>query len=148
MKINSPITGISKKIIEVDDPVFSQKMMGDGIAITPTLGELKSPIDGKISMLFQSNHAIGITNDDGVEILLHIGIDTVELNGEYFQSFVKEGDIVKQGDLLINFDFEEIKKKGYDIDTMMVFTNMGNYQGLINQKIGTVDFSDVLLEIQ
>ena len=106
-----PIEGKIIKITKVEDPAFSQKMLGDGFAIEPTKGEVKSPVDGKIVQKFPTNHALGIETKEGIEILIHVGINTVELKGEGFKSFVKVGDKVKKGDKLLEFDIEFIKSK-------------------------------------
>ncbi|MDQ0362999.1 PTS sugar transporter subunit IIA [Breznakia pachnodae] len=126
MKIYSPIKGKLKDLSEVNDIAFSQKMLGDGIAIVPYEGKLIAPFDAKVEMIFPSKHAIGLQSTNGKEILIHIGIDTVNLKGNYFESFIKQGDEVKQGDLLIKFDMGRIKEKGYCIDTMIIISNTNN----------------------
>lgn len=119
----APLTGTVKKIEDVPDPVFSQKMMGDGIAIEPTDGEVVSPVDGEIVQFFHTRHAIGIRSNTGLEILIHVGLDTVTMNGEGFTGHVKEGDKVKAGDKLISFDLELIKEKATSTITPVVITN-------------------------
>lgn len=113
-------------IENVNDSMFSQKILGNGIAIMPENGALYSPCDGTIETVFHTNHAIAIKTNCGKEILLHVGIDTVKLDGKYFEAKVKVGDKVKAGDLLLNFDLEAIKKEGYDTIIPMVITNMEN----------------------
>lgn len=114
--------GISVPIEEVPDEVFSSKMMGDGIAIKPDRGEIYAPCNGTISMIMEhSLHALGIVSEDGVEVLLHIGIDSVELMGEGFQAHIKKGDIVKVGDPLISYDKELLVQKGInDISILII----------------------------
>lgn len=119
----APLTGTVKKIEDVPDPVFSQKMMGDGIAIEPTDGEVVSPVDGEIVQFFHTRHAIGIRSNTGLEILIHVGLDTVTMNGDGFTGHVKEGDKVKAGDKLISFDLELIKEKATSTITPVVITN-------------------------
>lgn len=113
----------------VNDPVFSKKMMGDGFAIIPNDNTIYACADGEISMIFPSNHAFGLTTTDGLELLYHIGIDTVNENGEGFSRHVKEHVKVKAGDKIISFDRDALIAKGYDLTTMLVFTT-NNYQNL------------------
>lgn len=113
--------GISVPIEEVPDEVFSSKMMGDGIAIKPDRGEIYAPCNGTISMIMEhSLHALGIVSEDGVEVLLHIGIDSVELMGEGFQAHIKKGDTVKVGDPLISYDQELLVQKGINDISMLI----------------------------
>mgnify|MGYP003312446957 CR=1 FL=1 len=118
--IASPLKGKVVKLETLKDKTFSQKIMGDGIAIIPSEGKVYSPVDGKISALLDTKHAYGITSVDGYELLVHIGIDTVNLKGKGFKSNVKEGDQVKKGQLLGTFDIPFIKKKGYSIATPII----------------------------
>lgn len=115
-------------ITEVSDQVFSSKALGEGVAIQPTAQIVTAPSDGVISMVAEdSNHAIGMTLNNGAELLLHIGIDTVSLNGEGFHVFVKENDKVKQGDRLMEFDTELIKANGFETTCILVVTNSDDY---------------------
>ena len=122
--------GILKSIDIVDDEVFSKHILGDGIAIEPTEGKLFAPADGVIDNIFDTNHAVNIITDDGCEILLHIGIDTVELGGKYFTPHVKNGQKVSKGDLLISFDIKGITDSGYKIITPMVICNSDEYSDI------------------
>ena len=130
MKLMSVVDGKKKYLEEVNDEAFSQKMMGDGIAVVPSVGKVYAPASGRVSMLFPTYHAIGLILTDGVEVLIHIGIDTVELNGQYFESYVKQGDKVKKGDRLMKVDFKSIEKANYDITTLIICTNSQNYQSI------------------
>lgn len=121
--ISLPISGDVIKLEDVKDEVFSSGAMGKGLAIIPDNGNLYAPFDGVVTMLFATKHAIGLTSDQGNEVLIHIGMDTVELNGELFTTYVKQGDKVKRGDRLISFDKDAISKKGYDLTTPIVITN-------------------------
>jgi len=121
--IMAPLTGEAVALEEVPDPVFAQKLTGDGVAIKPTEGVLVSPVSGTVAHLFPTSHAVVVVSDDGLEILMHIGIDTVKLNGEGFQPFVSAGDEVKAGDKLISFDLNLIEQKGYPTITPVVLTN-------------------------
>lgn len=118
----APVTGTLTKLEDVKDPVFSEKMMGDGFAVEPADTVVVAPITGTIVSLPKSKHAVGIKNDDGIEVLVHIGLDTVDLNGEGFTAFAKEGDEIKQGDKLVEFDAEAMKEKGIDTTVMTIFT--------------------------
>lgn len=113
---------------QVEDPVFSTNTMGEGIAIIPEDEVIASPVDGVITCLFKTKHAIEITTKQGVEVLLHVGIDTVRLDGTYFDCFVKQGDFVRQREPLIQFDLEKIRKEGFISDVMMIVTNTEKYK--------------------
>lgn len=121
--------GISIDLSEVKDEVFSQKIMGEGIAIKPSEGKIYSPCDGTIvAVMKESKHAVGIKTKDGVEFLIHVGIDTVTLNGEGFELHCEEGKAVKKGDLLISFDRKFIKEKSLDDITMLVISEPNNHK--------------------
>ncbi len=126
--ILSPLDGTVSPLSEIDDEVFSSGAMGQGVAITPTKGELRSPVTGRVTTIFPTGHAVGLTSDDGVEVLLHIGMDTVELKGQGFEAFVKTGETVTAGDLLVRFDIDKIKAGGYSVVTPVVITNAADYQ--------------------
>lgn len=145
--ISSPITGEVVPLEKVNDETFAQEIMGKGIAIMPSTGRVVSPVDGKIQMLFKTKHAIGILSDEGVEILIHIGMDTVRLDGKYFKAHIKDGDIVKKGDLLVEFDKEAIKSEGYDIITPVIITNSANYLDVLGKRVQEVKEGDGLLTI-
>ncbi len=124
--IYAPVKGTCIDITEVDDIGFSSKMMGDGVAIVPIEGIVTAPCDGKISMIFDTGHAFGMEANNGAEILIHIGIDTVNLNGEGFEILKKPGQKVKRGEPVIRFDLEKVKKL-YDTATMVIMTNGKNF---------------------
>ncbi len=127
-KIISPAKGKIKSITEVQDEAFSSKSMGDGFAIEPSKGEVYSPIDGVVEMLFPTLHALGLKSSNGTEILIHIGIETVELDGEGFKAFVSQGQKIKAGDKLIEFDMEFIKTKVPSTDIMVIFTSGESFE--------------------
>ncbi|HCY8171216.1 TPA: PTS transporter subunit IIABC [Staphylococcus aureus] len=144
---HAPLTGEVTPLSEVPDQVFSEKMMGDGIAIKPSQGEVRAPFNGKVQMIFPTKHAIGLVSDSGLELLIHIGLDTVKLNGEGFTLHVEEGQEVKQGDLLINFDLDYIRNHAKsDITPIIVtqgnITNLDFKQG----EHGNISFGDQLFE--
>lgn len=124
IKLYNPIKGEIISIDKVPDQVFSEKMLGDGFAIIPSGNKVYAPIAGEIKVLFPTLHALAIETPQGLELLIHIGIDTVELKGEGFTAHVKLGDMVKQGDLLITFDKEIIETKATSIITPILITNM------------------------
>ncbi len=143
----SPLKGEVKNLSEIDDAAFSSGLLGKGIAINPTEGILVSPVNGTVSAVFPSKHAIGITTDSGAEILMHIGMDTVQLGGKFFSTDIKQGDKVQIGQLLIEFDIEKIKEAGYPIVTPVVVTNQDQYKEIkvVNQQ--HIDFGGTIISI-
>ncbi|OSX54592.1 PTS sugar transporter subunit IIA [Anoxybacillus ayderensis] len=121
--IVSPLTGNVRSLENVPDPVFAQKMMGDGFAIEPTDGVVVSPIHGEVVQVFPTEHAVGLRSDEGLEILIHVGVDTVHMHGEGFEAYVKAGDRVKSGDLLLSFDLALVQQKAKSPLTPVVITN-------------------------
>ncbi|WBL14674.1 PTS sugar transporter subunit IIA [Sutcliffiella sp. NC1] len=121
--VYAPLTGEVVPLEEVPDPVFAEKMMGEGIAIKPTSGMVVSPVDGKIVQVFPTKHAVGIETSNGVEILIHIGLETVQMNGEGFTAHVQEGSRVSVGDKLISFDLSIVQAKAKSTITPIIITN-------------------------
>lgn len=121
--VKAPLTGEAVALKNVNDPVFADEIMGKGIAIIPTEGKVVSPVNGTIEMLFDTKHAVALRDENGVEMLIHIGLDTVKLGGKHFNAHVKQGDKVTVGTLLVDFDMEKIKEEGYDCITPVVITN-------------------------
>ncbi|RCW63137.1 beta-glucoside-specific PTS transporter subunit IIABC [Saliterribacillus persicus] len=146
-KIASPLTGKVKPLSEVGDSAFSSEAMGKGIAIEPIIGEAVSPVNGEISAVFPTGHAIGITSDTGAEILIHIGIDTVQLDGKYFTSLVKQGDLIKQGDRLVEFDLEKIKEAGFAVTTPIIVTNTDRYKEIVSTENQNIQATENLLTL-
>ncbi|MFQ0996709.1 beta-glucoside-specific PTS transporter subunit IIABC [Gilliamella sp. CG25] len=146
--IFSPLTGKIIPLNQVNDPTFASELMGKGIAIIPTEGKAYAPDDGEVVSLFRTKHAIGFQTDSGVEILIHIGIDTVKLDGQHFQAHVQAGSQVKKGDLLVSFDIEAIKQAGFEVTTPIIITNSDDYQKIqtIHQS-ETIEKGDVLLTL-
>ncbi|ECP1817970.1 TPA: beta-glucoside-specific PTS transporter subunit IIABC [Klebsiella pneumoniae] len=128
--IQSPLTGKVINIAEVKDHTFSSGLLGQGVGIIPTSGKVVAPFDGVISSLFSSKHAINMVSDNGVELLIHVGINTVRLNGEGFIAHVKSGDSVKAGELLLEFDIDFIQKAGYLLDTPVLINNSDSYNAI------------------
>ena len=125
--LGAPVKGKAVDLKEVNDPTFSTGMLGQGVAIIPSEGKIYAPADGEIAMVFDTLHAVSMTADNGVEILVHVGLDTVELKGEGFEGHVKAGDKVKKGDLLLTVDLDVVKEAGYDTITPMLGCNTDDY---------------------
>ena len=126
--VEIPTKGEVIELSQVNDPTFSQGLMGKGFAVISEDGNYYAPFNGVVSMIFPTKHALGLTSDNGVELLIHIGLETVELNGQYFESFVETGQKIKAGDMLIKVDIEKLKELGYDITTPVIVTNTDHYQ--------------------
>lgn len=133
---------------DIEDEAFSQKVLGDGIAIEPTEGKLYSPCDGKVDMVFETKHAINLISDDGCEILLHIGIDTVKLLGKHFKAHVSDGQRIRKGDLLITFNIKEIRRAGFKTVTPMIVCNSDEYEKFNTLLSGKVSVGDAVLEVE
>ncbi|MED2941043.1 beta-glucoside-specific PTS transporter subunit IIABC [Bacillus swezeyi] len=146
--IDSPLSGIIKQLSEVSDDVFSSESLGKGVAIVPGEGRLVSPVSGSIVSAFPTGHAIGILSGDGVELLIHIGLDTVQLNGEHFKLHVQQGEKIEKGQLLAEFDIEKIKKLGFDLTTPIIVTNSSAYSEINASKNDKIHFSEPLLEVK
>ncbi len=147
-QVASPLNGTVVPLSEVHDAVFSQKVLGDGVAILPSEGNVFAPVDGTVSALFETKHAIGLTSQDGVELLIHIGIDTVNLQGKYFTAHVKVGDSVKKGDRMISFDSKAIQEEGYEIITPVLVANTAEFKSVKTDANGMVKAGELLLTIQ
>lgn len=146
--IVAPIEGNAISLEEIGDGVFSEGMLGKGVAIEPTVGRAVAPVNGTVSTIFDTKHAVGLTSDDGAEVLIHIGLDTVKLNGEYFNTHVKAGDKVKAGDLLVEFDIEKIKEAGYPTVTPIIVTNTDSYNDVEAIAKGAVKEKDKLVSVR
>lgn len=146
--INSCIEGNTIELNKVNDEAFASETMGKGIGIVPTKGILYAPADGEISTVFVTKHAVGMVTNDGIEILMHIGINTVELDGKGFIKKVDDGQKVKAGDILIEFDIDLIKENGYDTTTIMIVSNTEDYSSVKNLNLGNVNNQTKVLEIR
>ena len=145
--ICSPIKGNVIDITKINDPLFKEEGLGKGVGIIAEENTLVSPVNGEIKTFFPTKHAIGITSDDGVDMLIHVGIDTVELNGKHFNALKKQGDKVKKGDKLLEVDFESIKTEGYDTTVLFVITNTQEYSSVKSCE-GNKTVDDTIIEIQ
>lgn len=135
ISIQSPLAGRAKNLSEAPDPVFAQGVMGQGVVIEPTEGELVAPVDGVVSVLFPTKHAIGLVSDEGLELLMHIGMDTVNLDGDGFTAHVKQGDRVSVGDALISFDMAAIQAASYPVVTPVIVTNQNDFQTDVTREL-------------
>lgn len=142
------MNGTVVPMAEVQDEAFSNCILGSGVAIEPSEGRLYAPADAEVDNLFDTHHAIGLVTEDGVEILLHIGINTVELGGRHFEAHVDAGQKVKKGDLLISFDMEAVKAAGYLLTTPMIICNTEDYQSITALAAGEIQTGSALLEIK
>ena len=146
--LSACLNGTVVPLADVKDEAFASGVLGDGIAIEPTDGELVAPADGEISSTFETHHAVGMTTADGAELLMHIGIDTVKLGGKHFACLVNEGDKVKKGQPLIRFELEAIKAEGYPVTTPLIVCNTDDYAAVAAKASGTVKQGDALLELK
>lgn len=143
----APVSGISESLRNVNDKVFSAEIMGKGAAIEPNANQVIAPSDGVITVTYDSKHAYGIKTNSGAEILIHLGLDTVNLNGKYFTTNVKKGDTVHQGDLLGTFDVEALKKNNYDPTVMLVITNTNDYDKVERLKTTNIKAGDKIVAL-
>lgn len=146
--ILSPIKGEVKSIEESSDAAFASGALGKGVVILPEEGKVYAPVTGTVTVLFPSLHAIGITSDAGVELLIHIGINTVQLNGEGFTAHIKQGDQIKQGQLLVEFDMNKIKEAGYSLETPVLVTNYADLKEVKNTSASSVQLQETLIEVK
>ncbi len=144
----SHMNGTAVKLEDVEDEVFSQKILGEGAAVEPSEGKLYAPCDGKVDSVFDTKHAINMVSSEGVEILLHIGIDTVKLGGQYFEAHVSDGQEVKKGDLLISFDMDKIKAAGYKVTTPLIIGNTDDYKSVEPVAQNSISAGDMILKIK
>ena len=137
--VYSPLEGELIPMTEVPDETFASKALGDGVAVIPEKGCVYAPFDGEVEMVYDTGHAIGLVREDGMEVLIHVGINTVELGGKYYTAKVSNGQKIKKGDLLLEFDMDEIAKAGYSLVTPVIVTNSDEYEGLTRKEHGRVE---------
>ena len=147
VNIMSPLEGHMIDLSQVNDTTFSSGVMGDGVAIIPTKGQVIAPFDGKIDVFFKTHHAIGLRSETGVELLIHVGLDTVNLEGKYFTPYKKQGDLIKSGEVILEFDIEKIKEAGYELTTPIIITNTPQFMDIIAKEKDVVTFKDQVLSI-
>lgn len=148
LTIAAPVEGNAVPISEVSDPTFGEEILGKGIAINPTRGRVVSPVNGKVAMMFETGHAVSLVSDDGVEVLVHVGLDTIKLKGEFYTIHAHDGDTVKIGDLLMEFDMDGIKNAGYDIITPIVICNTTDFASVNPISGGAVSEGDEIIGIK
>ena len=146
--LGAPMAGEGVPLKNVHDPTFSEEILGKGIAIVPAEGKVYAPADGEISTVFPTGHALGLTTEDGIELLIHIGLDTVQLNGQHFTIKTEAGKKVKKGDLLVEADLEKIKEAGYDVITPMIVCNTTDFASVEGKTGIAVKPGDDCLEIK
>lgn len=147
IEIFSPMSGEAVNVETVDDAVFSGKMLGDGVAVIPSTGQVFAPVDGTLVKVFNTKHAYAISTDDGLELLIHCGIDTVELGGEGFISYKGSGDTIRKGELIAEMDLGSIAAKGKDTVTPVVVTNFQDFHRLI-AKEGKIEAGELLFSLE
>ena len=145
--IYSPVTGVAKDLSEVNDEAFASRMMGDGVAVTPTDSVIKAPADGEISFVFDTKHAIGFTTDDGVSLIIHVGIDTVKLQGKGFEILKQQGEKVKKGEPIMKIDIDYLKKNAPSLDTPVMCTELKDNEKIRVIKVGEVKAGEELFAI-
>lgn len=143
--VYSPLEGKLIPMTEVPDETFASKALGDGVAVVPEKGCVYAPFDGEVEMVYDTGHAIGLVREDGMEVLIHVGINTVELGGKYYTAKVSNGQKIKKGDLLLEFDMDEIAKAGYSLVTPVIVTNSDEYEGLTRKEHGRVEPGDQII---
>lgn len=148
MVIASPLKGKTMKLSQLQDEAFASGALGQGLAILPEEGAVYAPADGTISDFFPTGHAIGLTTTAGVELLIHVGMDTVQLEGKGFTPLAKAGDVVKKGEKLLEFDLEMIKEAGFSLATPVLVANYGDYQNILSSDAKEVQPGDVLLMVE
>ena len=147
-EILAPVEGMAVPLSEVKDPAFSEEILGKGMAIIPSKGRIVAPVNGVLSVMFETMHAVSITADNGAEVMIHVGLDTVKLRGQGYRSLKKQGDAVKAGELLLEFDLEEISRKGYDLITPVIILNTGEFPAMECQVGKKVKELEPIIELQ
>ena len=146
-KIIAPVEGKAVPLSEVSDPTFSQEILGKGVAIIPEKGIIVAPASGVLTVMFETKHAVSVTTDGGAEIIVHVGLDTVNLKGEHYTSYKKQGEHVKAGELLVEFDIDAIKEAGYDVITPIIVCNTPNYPDMVCHTGMQVKELDPIIEL-
>lgn len=145
--LTAPAKGEAVPLSKVNDPTFSEEILGKGAAVIPSEGKICSPVDGEVAMMFDTMHAVSINADFGAEVLVHVGLDTVQLKGKYFEAHVKAGDKVKAGDLLISLDLDKVKEAGYDVITPVLICNTADYSSVEAVASGPVTVTDEFIKM-
>ncbi|ABX75746.1 PTS beta-glucoside transporter subunit EIIBCA [Lactococcus lactis] len=146
--VYNPIKGSSIDLSEVDDATFSSGVLGEGYAINPEIGIVKAPFTGTVEVFLDSNHALGLVSNDGINVLIHVGLDTVNLGGKYFYPKVKQGDKVVMGQTILEFDLDSLVKEGYQVTTPIVITNSNEYSQIIIETLGKKDYLEQMIAVK
>ena len=146
--IYAPIAGEAVASEQISDPTFGEEMLGKGLAIKPTEGKVYAPVDGTVAMVFDTKHAINLISEQGAEILIHVGLDTVRLKGEHFTAHVTNGEQIKKGELLLEFDIEAIKAAGFDTISPIVICNSDDYSKVERITGMQVNTSDTVMKLE
>jgi len=146
-QILSPVAGKVIPMGEVADPTFSQEILGKGVAVVPSEGRFVAPVSGEVVVMFDTKHAVSIKADNGAELIIHIGLDTVNLKGQYYESHVKQGDKVKVGDLLVEVDLEKVKEAGYDVTTPVIICNTPDFPQMVCHTGAEVKALDPVIDL-
>ena len=146
--IAAPVSGKAVPMSQVNDPTFSQEILGKGTAVIPSEGKIVAPADGQVTMVFDTKHALSIQTDNGAELIIHVGLDTVQLKGQYFEAHVQAGDRVKKGDLLLEFDMDKIKAAGYSLETPVLITNHTDLKEIKNTNEAVVSNDVELIKVE
>lgn len=146
--VYSPLSGNAIALENVNDPTFASGALGKGVAVVPSEGKVYAPFDGILDLLYDTKHALGMTSSDGIELLVHVGLNTVELDGKYYTAHAKSGDTIKKGQLLLEFDISKIKEAGYDITTPVIVTNADNYKEAAVVKNGRVKAAEKAIVVK
>lgn len=146
--VYSPLTGNAIALYNVNDPTFASGALGKGFAIVPSEGKVYAPFDGTLDLLYDTKHALGMTSNDGIELLVHVGLNTVELDGRYYTAHAKSGDAIKKGQLLLEFDLLKIQEAGYDITTPVIVTNADNYNETAVLKTGRIKAAEKAIVVK
>ena len=146
-KILAPVEGKVVPLSEVSDPTFSQEILGKGVAVIPAKGRIVAPASGVLTVMFETKHAVSVTTDGGAEIIVHMGLDTVNLKGEHYTSYKKQGEHVNAGELLLEFDIDAIKEAGYDVITPIIVCNTPNYPDMVCHTGMEVKELDPIIEL-
>lgn len=145
--VGAPIKGEAVALSEVNDPAFSKGLLGVGLAIKPEKGRVVSPVNGKVSVFLESMHAVSVVSDGGIQLLIHVGLDTVNLKGRYFKGYVKAGDRVRAGDLLLEFEMDRIKAEGYDVISPVVVCNATDFSEVLTFEGKHVEELDKVMQV-
>lgn len=146
--VAAPVSGTVVPLSEVPDPTFSQGILGPGAAVQPSEGRIVAPANGTVDMMFDTGHAVSMTTSEGAELLIHVGIDTVNLKGEHYTAKCKSGDTVRKGDTLIEFDLDAIKAAGYEVVTPITVCNPDVFASVKTEGAGGIQAGDTLLTLE